>query len=77
MTTPQDYALLAAGSYWDIRTQKNDQDPEKSNRAPIPKGWKVLNYEIKGSGANASEHNGFSARAYQNTSTTNPNEELA
>jgi HlyD family secretion protein/RTX calcium-binding nonapeptide repeat (4 copies)/Lipase (class 3) len=67
MTDPQIYALLAAGSYSDIRIPPRNVD--WNNSAPIPEGWKVLNYEVKGSGANASEYNGFSARAYQNIST--------
>jgi Ca2+-binding RTX toxin-like protein len=64
MTVPSDMALLAAGSYWDIRKFSADFD----NRAPLPDGWIVLTrYDTAGSGQNATS--GFSARVYQNVST--------
>jgi hypothetical protein len=64
MTIQSDMALLAAGSYWDIRG--TDQSPlTESNRAPTPSGWKVLTqYDMRDSGQNAVT--GFSARVYQN-----------
>lgn len=41
MTIQSDMAILAAGSYWDIRG--TDQTPvTESNHAPIPAGWQVL-----------------------------------
>ena len=54
------YALLAAGAYWDIRSQD-------FNQAPIPPGWIVLNeFTDTGSGGAATTlGSGFSARVYQ------------
>jgi VCBS repeat-containing protein len=64
-------ALLAAGSYWDLRG--TDQAPiEQSNRAPLPEGWTSLTqYDKSGSGPNSSwvSGDGFSARVYKNTAT--------
>ena len=58
-------ALMAAGSYWDIR-DANAADPNKSNRAPLPQGWQVLTqYDTSGSGPNANLLSGFSARVYK------------
>ena len=70
MTRESDLALLAAGSYWDIRGGRpflpNIQDTD--NRAPLPGGWKVLErFDKSDSGPTAVT--GFSARVYQNTST--------
>ena len=67
MTIQSDMALMAAGSYWDVRG--NTTTPLlKSNRAPLPEGWKVLTYyDPSDSGPNAVT--GFSARVYQNIST--------
>ena len=67
MTIQSDMALLAAGSYWDIRG--TDLTPvTESNRSPLPEGWTVLTqFDKSDSGANALS--GFSARVYQNTST--------
>jgi hypothetical protein len=70
MTRESDLALLAAGSYWDIRGglefKTNIKDTD--NRAPLPEGWKVLTQFDK-SDAGATAVTGFSARVYQNTST--------
>jgi Lipase (class 3) len=72
MTRESELALLAAGSYWDIRGGRafavgiRDTD----NRAPIPEGWKLLPEFISHSGTNATySGNGFSARAYLNNNT--------
>ena len=66
-------ALMAAGSYWDIRTEEQYHPAIKdgSNRAPLPDGWRVLPEEVSSSGRNLQEDygSGFSARAYQNIST--------
>ena len=58
--SPSDYALLAAGSFWDIRIP----GAGFNNHAPIPEGWVVLSqYDISGSGENSSIlGSGFSAR---------------
>ena len=63
MSIQSDYALLAAGSYWDIRKFDSTFD----NRAPLPAGWTVLTtYDVSGSGANSSLlGSGFSARVYK------------
>lgn len=71
MTRESDLALLAAGSYWDIRkgvifVLGAVQDTD--NRAPLPGGWKVLTQFDK-SDAGATAVTGFSARVYQNIST--------
>lgn len=70
MTIEANMALMAAGSYWDIR-DKNASSVDKSNRAPTPEGWKVLpQYDIAGSGSNSDIlTDGFSARVYQNIAT--------
>lgn len=63
-------ALMAAGSYWDLRRGLVDEisGEDRSNRTPTPIGWKVLTqYDTSDSGANATT--GFSARVYQNPST--------
>jgi hypothetical protein len=59
-----EYALLAAGSYDDIRTALLE------NRAPVPAGWTELTtYATSGSGINSTLlGSGFSASVYQNTS---------
>ena len=63
MTQPYEYALLAAGSYDDLRTRLE-------NKAPIPPGWEELSeYALSGSGINAiKDGSGFSAKVYRNTS---------
>lgn len=64
MTIQSDMALLAAGSYWDIR----NSGPRFDNDAPLPEGWVVVpRYDTSESGANAGS--GFSARVYQYTAT--------
>jgi Lipase (class 3) len=64
MTMQSDMALMAAGSYWDVRKSGAGFD----NRAPIPAGYKVLTvYDRSDSGPNAVT--GFSARVYQNIAT--------
>ena len=66
MTVQSDMALLAAGSYWDVRIP-NPRD-NSDNRAPTPAGWEVLTkFDEKDSGPAAVT--GFSARVYQNIST--------
>lgn len=64
MTQAYEYALLAAGSYDDLRRW-----PE--NRSPIPPGWTELTqYAVSGSGPNASYTNsGFGAKVYKNTAS--------
>ena len=67
MTIPPDMALLAAGSYWDVRrgTINATTGVDTDNDAPIPLGWKVLTqYDESGSGTSVAT--GFSARVYQN-----------
>jgi Lipase (class 3) len=67
MTIQSDMALMAAGSYWDVRGTDQTALTE-SNRAPTPAGWKVLTqYDRSDSGPNAVT--GFSARVYQNIAT--------
>lgn len=64
MTIQSDMALLAAGSYWDIRKE----DDEFNNDAPLPEGWRVVDrFNTPGSGPNATT--GFSARVYENIAT--------
>jgi hypothetical protein len=60
MTQLYEYALLAAGSYDDIRVLDD-------NKTPIPQGWNELTaYAVNGSGSNASyTGSGFSARVYR------------
>ena len=67
MTIEANMALMAAGSYWDVRKSGIGFD----NDAPIPTGWKVLTqYDIAGSGSNSGIlTDGFSARVYQNIAT--------
>jgi hypothetical protein len=63
MSYESDFALLAAGSYWDVRKFAND--PPFDNRAPLPAGWEIVpNYDRSQSGGAGS---GFGARAYKNT----------
>jgi Ca2+-binding RTX toxin-like protein len=72
LTREAELALLAAGSYWDIRQGVFNQETGKDtdNRAPIPQGWKLLPEFISHSGSNATLlGNGFSARAYFNNNT--------
>jgi VCBS repeat-containing protein len=66
MKIESEMALLAAGSYWDIR-DANPSDPRKSNRGPLPEGWTIIpQYDISRSGANSGLlGDGFSARVYQ------------
>jgi RTX calcium-binding nonapeptide repeat (4 copies)/Lipase (class 3) len=66
MTIQSDMALMAAGSYWDVRIPNLDNDSD--NRAPTPPGWRVLTqYDRSDSGPNAVT--GFSARVYENIAT--------
>ena len=66
MSYASDLALLAAGSYWDIRQDDNPNTPnDDSNRAPLPEGWKVLTQFDK-SDAGATAVTGFSARVVGN-----------
>lgn len=68
MTREAEMALLAAGSYWDIRRNIDSDKEEKieSNQAPIPEGWRVLSGEESHSGENVKWFgSGFSARAYR------------
>lgn len=59
MTIQSDMALMAAGSYWDVRIPNAENN--SNNRMPTPAGWKVLTQFDKGdSGPNAVT--GFSAR---------------
>ena len=67
MTIQSDMALLAAGSYWDVR--KSDETFD--NHAPLPEGWRVLtDYDTSNTGGVVLLRSGFSARVYQNTSTS-------
>lgn len=71
MSRATEMALLAAGSYWDIRGNK-EYNPirDESNHAPIPDGWKLLPEHESHSGEGLSWAGaGFSARAYQRIST--------
>ena len=65
-------ALLATGSYWDIR-KGDSYDPavtDNDNRAPIPDGWRLLPEDASYSGDSVfSGGSGFSARAYKNIYT--------
>ena len=65
MTAASTYALLAAGSYWDIRIPNSGN--KSNNRAPLPEGWTVLTqYDKSLSGSNSSYlGSGFSARVYK------------
>jgi Ca2+-binding RTX toxin-like protein len=59
LTQPATYALLAAASYADIRT-----DPR--NQAPIPSGWTELTqYARSGSGTGTTANGGFSAKVFK------------
>ena len=52
MTIQSDIALMAAGSYWDVRIPNPDSGA--NNRAPLPEGWVVVpGYDTSESGANA------------------------
>ena len=67
MTIQSDMALMAAGSYWDVRVA-NEFNINLSNRAPTPAGWRVLTaYDVSDSGPNA--NTGFSGRVYENIAT--------
>ena len=66
MTIQSDMALLAAGSYWDVRIPNVDN--ASNSRAPTPDNYKVLTqYDRSDSGLNAVT--GFSARVFQNITT--------
>jgi pimeloyl-ACP methyl ester carboxylesterase len=66
MNKEAEYALLAAGSYDDIR-KVNQTDERLTNRAPIPPGWTELTqFAISGSGG--ASPSGFSAKVYKSTS---------
>lgn len=69
MTIQSGMALMAAGSYWDIRSDDRPNTPrDESNRAPLPEGWRVVDrFNTPGSGPNATT--GFSARVYENIAT--------
>lgn len=76
MTIKQaEYALLAAGSYFDVRggDEYNPQlsSRDTSNEAPIPEGWEVLTeFDARGSGDGSFwKAAGFSARVYKNKRT--------
>jgi RTX calcium-binding nonapeptide repeat (4 copies)/Lipase (class 3) len=64
MTTPADYALLAALGYNDIRENVE-------NRAPIPENWEELTgFARSGSGSNVSFANGgFSVKVFRHVQT--------
>ena len=65
-------ALLAAGSYWDIRGNAayDANEKDESNHAPIPEGWQLLPEHVSNSGQGLSWAGaGFSARAYQRIGT--------
>ncbi len=63
MTQPSTYALLAAASYKDIRTLRE-------NQVPIPAGWtEPTQYAMSSSGSQGSiSESGFSARVYRGPS---------
>ena len=69
MTIQSDMALLAAGSYWDVRIPNVDNASD--NRAPTPANYKVLTqYDDPGSGAGFGVGgSGFIARVYQHIAT--------
>ena len=62
MTIQSDMALMAAGSYSDIRQNLD-------NKAPVPSGWTELTtYAINGSGGNAGLFgSGLSAKVFKST----------
>lgn len=64
MTEPSTNALLAAGSYDDLRQLKKIQ-------SFIPPGWiELMQYAVSGSGPNASyTGSGFSAKVCKNTAS--------
>ena len=65
MTIQSDMALMAAGSYWDVRqgVLNIDTGKDTDNRAPVPEGWKVLTaYDASNTGGLVFFRNGFSAR---------------
>ena len=56
MTIQAEMALLAAGSYWDIRRGALNLTTgiDTGNDAPLPEGWVVVpGYDTSESGANA------------------------
>jgi hypothetical protein len=66
LTREAELALLAAGSYWDIRQGVLNLETgiDTDNRAPLPEGWEVLTqFDKKDSGPTAVT--GFSARTGQ------------
>ena len=69
MTIQSDMALMAAGSYWDVRQSGvTSENTPFDNDAPTPSGYKVLtDYDQPGSGNKFSS--GFSARVYQSIAT--------
>lgn len=71
MTIQSEMALMAAGSYWDIRQDRSTPTRDESNRAPTPANYKVLTqYDDPGSGAGFGVGgSGFSARVYQKIAT--------
>ena len=71
MTREADMALIAAGSYWDVRSPDSATPITEANDAPIPTGWRVLtDYDKSNTGGWVLFSSGFSARAYQNISTS-------
>ena len=72
MTIQSDMALMAAGSYWDVRKGAINTTTgiDTDNDAPVPAGWKVLTeYDTSNTGGIVFFRNGFSARVYQNISS--------
>ena len=72
MSRETEMALLAAGSYWDIRRGREyeAETRNESNHAPIPEGWQLLPEHVSNSGQGLSWVGaGFSARAYQRIGT--------
>ena len=70
----EDHALLAAGSYGDVRSGRYDADnqDDTSNDAPLPAGWtELLAFRVDGSSGGISSllTSGFSARVYRNAGT--------
>jgi hypothetical protein len=70
----EDHALLAAGSYGDVRSGIYDavNQDDTSNDAPLPAGWtELLAFRVDGSSGGISSllTSGFSARVYRNAGT--------
>ena len=65
------YAILADSIYWNIRKGGTKIDEQiQSNWTPVPTGWELIKQE-SGSGKGDWNFDGFTARAYKNSTTGN------